>query len=177
MKRVYEVYCRAEEVICGIFFFAIVVLVFSSAFLRLFKMPLIWADDIAKLLFAWTAFLGADVAMRRCRLVGVDFVMVRLPPKVQKAIQLAGNLIIAIILVAFVYFGFKLTVASWDRYFQTITASYSFVTMCLPVGSLCMLLTAGIKIGKLLAHFGDDDYTLAKDAQREEPDDVERQVV
>ena len=177
MKKLYRFYCLAEEVICGVSFFAIVVLVFGSAFFRLFNHPLIWADDIAKLLFAWVAFLGADVAMRRCRLVGVDIIVVRLPPKVQKVVQLLGNLVVAGILVIFVWYGYGLIIRSWDRYFQTIPISYSLISASLPVGSLCMLLTTAIKIVRLLTHMGDDDYSLAKAAQAEEAENVERQVI
>ncbi len=177
MKKIYKVYCGIEEAICGFLFFSIVVLVFSSAFLRLFGKPLIWADDIAKLFFAWAAFLGADAAMRRCRLVGVDFLVNKLGKKTQKVLQLAVNFVILAILIAFVYFGFKLSVQSWDRYFQTISVSYSIVTLCLPVGSLCMILTTLLKIYHLLVHINEDDYSLVAASREEEPENVERQVL
>lgn len=177
MKNVYRIYCCAEEIVCGFMFFSIVVLVFSSAFLRYVDRPLIWADDIAKLFFAWTAFLGADVAMRRCRLVGVDIIVIRLTPKLQKIAQLIGNVIIAIALFAFVHYGIKLSITSWERYFQTIPVSYSFITMSLPVGALCMLLTTVIKLFKVTSNFNNDAYSLVKESQEEEPENLERQVV
>ncbi len=177
MKNAYRIYCRVEEVVCGILFFSIVALVFSSAFLRLFSHPLIWADDIAKLFFAWVAFLGADVAMRKCRLVGVDILVTKLGQRTQKIIQIAVNLILLAILIIFVGYGFKLSIESWERFFQTIPVSYSYVTLCLPVGAICMILTVLVKLGKLFANLNDDSYTLAKASQAEEPENRERQVV
>lgn len=174
IKKLYFWYCRAEEVICGVLFSAIVVLVFSSAFLRLFQHPLIWADDIAKLCFAWAAFLGADVAMRYCRLVGVDFIMNKINPMLRKILYILGNLAILVILGVFAWYGFKLAGKSWERYFQTINVSYSFITLSLPCGALAMILTTLIKIGRLLMHINDADYSLAKDA---EPEDMERQII
>ncbi|MDR2390192.1 MAG: TRAP transporter small permease [Planctomycetota bacterium] len=177
MKKMYDRYCLAEEVLCGALFASIVVLVFSSAVLRLFNNPLIWADDIAKLCFAWSAFLGADIAMRRCRLVGVDIVLLRLSPRLQKIVLLLGHLAIAATLAIFIFYGIKLTYASLNRHFQTIPISYSYVSVCLPVGSLCMLLTAAVRMGKLRRHLRDDEYSLAGEAQREEAENVERQVI
>lgn len=174
LKKAYGWYCRIEEVVCGILFASIVVLVFASAFLRLFKHPLIWADDIAKLCFAWAAFLGADVAMRYCRLVGVDFIMNKINAKARKILYILGNLAILVLLFVFVWYGCKLAVRSWERYFQTINVSYSFITMSLPAGALAMILTTCIKIYKLIVHLNDDDYSLSKDA---EPEDMERQIV
>ena len=174
MKSLYNVYCRAEEVVCGILFFSIVVLVFSSSFLRLFNNPLIWADDIAKLFFAWVAFLGADVAMRRCRLVGVDIVVNKMAPKVRKYIYIGGYLVIAAILAVFIYYGLTLSIKSWNRYFQTINVSYIFVTLSLPVGSLALLLTAAIRIAKLVIHVNDDSWSMVRDARADDvrEDDV-----
>ena len=79
MKKVYEIYCKVEEGIVGLGFITVVALTFMNAVLRVFKMPIVYADDICLLLFSWTAFLGADVSMRYCRLVGMDLVARRFP--------------------------------------------------------------------------------------------------
>ncbi len=172
MKKIYGTYCLIQEVICGILFFSIVALVFSSSFMRLFNHPLIWADDIAKLFFAWVALLGADVAMRRCRLVGVDMLVNTFKPRLNKIVHLIGYLVMIAILIIFVYYGFRLSFRSWDRFFQTIPISYSYVTLCLPIGSLCMILTAGIKAYKLIRHLNDDAWSLNADAVSDDPGDV-----
>ena len=83
MNKVYQFYCKIEEVLVGAGFVIIVALTFLNAVLRLFDMPIIYADDISMLLFSWTAFMGADVAMRHCRLVGMDIVTKKFSPKMQ----------------------------------------------------------------------------------------------
>ena len=174
MKKLYAWYCTVEEVICGILFSSIVVLVFSSALFRQFNHPLIWADDIAKLCFAWVAFLGADVAMRKCRLVGVDFIMKKIPFLPRNIFYIAGNLVIFGILVLLVYYGIDLSQKSWNRYFQTINVSYTLVTISFPIGACAMILTTGIKIVKLITHINDANYSLSNEV---EPEDMERQTV
>ncbi len=170
MKKIYQVYCRIEEVLVGTAFVSIVVLIFSAAFFRQFNRPIVWADDIAKFLFSWTAFLGADVAMRYSRLVGVDILVRKLPRKIAKIIQIAVFVIIIILLAAFVYFGTILSIESVDRSFQTLSNfSYSIVTASLPVASLLMILTASLKIVKIVHNFRDDDYEVSKDMPGAEP--------
>ncbi len=166
MKKLYQAYCHAEEVLCGVLFIAIVTLVFASAFLRQFDHPLIWADDIAKLCFAWVAFFGADVAMRRCRLVGVDIVVNKLSPKTKKAIYIATYIVIALFLLLFVHYGIILSIKSWSRFFQTINVSYTFITLSLPVGALAMLLTSTLRVRKLFANFNDDSWSMVRDARQ-----------
>ncbi len=164
MKRIYEIYCKGEEIIVGIIFVSIVVLVFSAAFFRQFDKPIVWADDIAKFLFSWAAFLGADVAMRHSRLVGVDILVRKLPAKTAKFLQIVVFLIIIALLVSFVYYGITLSIESADRSFQTLSKfSYSIVTVSLPVSSLLMILTASLKISKILKNFKNDEYNVLRD--------------
>lgn len=170
MKKVYETYCKLEEILVGVIFVSIVVLIFSAAFFRQFDNPIVWADDIAKLLFSWAAFLGADVAMRYSRLVGVDMLVKKLPRKTAKTIQIMVFAIIIALLAAFVLFGIRLSIESVDRSFQTLSwLSYSLVTASLPVSSLLMILTAGLKIVKIVKNFGDDDYEVLRDNPGAEP--------
>jgi len=164
MKKIYQVYCKIEEALVGTAFVSIVVLIFSAAFFRQFDRPIVWADDIAKFLFSWTAFLGADVAMRYSRLVGVDILVRKLPRKLAKIIQIAVFVIIIILLASFVYYGTMLSIESVDRSFQTLSNfSYSIVTASLPVASLLMILTASLKIVKIVHNFRDDTYEVTKD--------------
>lgn len=177
MIKAYKYYCKFEEILVGIVFVAIVVLIFGAAFFRQLNHPLVWADDIAKFLFSWAAFLGADVAMRYSRLVGVDIVVKKLPRKAAKIIQIIVFLIIIALLASFVYFGTRLSIESIDRDFQTLSYfSYSSVTASLPVASLLMILTASIKIAKIIKNFKDDSYEVLKDSPDGETQNRESQL-
>ena len=98
MNKVYKYYCKVEEVLVGIGMSTIVALTFLNAVLRLFDKPIIYADDVSLLLFSWTAFLGADVAMRHLRLVGMDIVSKKFSPKGQKVLAIIVYILIIIIL-------------------------------------------------------------------------------
>ena len=159
MSRLYRFYCRTEEAVVGAGFAAIVFLTFSNAVLRVFDRPIIYSDDICLMLFSWTALLGADVAMRHSRLVGMDILTSKLSPKVQKALAIIVNVIMIIMLIILVRGGIKIIGINGDRPFNTLGAfgiRYSAVTMALPVGGVLMVFTCLMKIGKLLMHFKDD---------------------
>jgi len=72
--------------------------------------------------------------------------------------------IIISLLTAFVVYGTRLSIESVDRSFQTLSwLSYSVVTASLPVSSLLMILTAVLKIIKIIKNFEDDEYNVLKD--------------
>lgn len=164
MEDFYRRFCRLEEAITGAMFVSIVALVFSAALMRAFNLPLVWADDVASFLFSWVAFLGADIALRHSRLVGVDILVNRWSPKARKLSEIIVYAIMIVLLIAFVYFGVNLSIRNWDRDFQTLSfMSYSAVTLSLPVASALMIISTGTKLARLLHRFGDDGYEVKAD--------------
>lgn len=164
MQDFYRRFCHLEEVITGAMFVLIVALVFSAALLRAFNLPLVWADDVASFLFSWVAFLGADIALRHSRLVGVDILVNRWSPKARKVSEIVVYSTMIVLLIAFVYFGINLSIRNWDRDFQTLSfMSYSAVTLSLPVASALMVISTATKLARLFQQFGNDDYEVKVD--------------
>lgn len=146
MKAAYRTFCKMEEMLsCGMFF-SMVALVLCSALARLLNHPLPWSIDVAQLLLAWTCFVGADVAFRGNKLMGLDLFTRSLPKKVQRVLELIVRVIMLIALIVFIIYGLRLSYESRMRFFQTLPISYSFVTLSLPVASVFMSITALIKI-------------------------------
>ena len=167
MNKIYKLYCKAEEVLVGLFFIVIVALTFMNAMLRAFGAPIIYADDVCMLLFSWTALMGADVAMRYCRLVGMDIVTSKLSPKVQKILGVVVQVLMIAMLVVLIKGGVKIVKLNGKRPFNTLEAfgiRYGYVTTSIPVCCSMMIFTCVTKIFKLITHFNDDEFTLKKDA-------------
>jgi len=164
MEYFYRRFCRLEEAITGTMFVIIVALVFGAALMRAFNLPLVWADDVASFLFSWVAFLGADIALRHSRLVGVDILVNRWSPKARKVSEIVVYVTMIVLLIAFVYFGVNLSIRNWDRDFQTLSfMSYSAVTLSLPVASALMVVSTATKLARLFHKFGDDEYEVKAD--------------
>lgn len=159
VRRTYDFVCRIEAGIAAMFLITTVVVIFSLAIFRTFGVPIHWALDTALLVFAWGVFLGADVAFREDKLVNVDFVLSRMPDKLQRSVQLFLYLLIGLFLIALVYFGVDLSISTQHRSFQGIPGlSYTWVTVSMPICSLLMLITLSIKIYRTVKPTPDKEH-------------------
>jgi TRAP-type C4-dicarboxylate transport system permease small subunit len=105
-----------------------------------------WNIDMAMLLLAWTAFLGADIAYRSGQLVGVDIVTRNLPKKMQLIIEIVIVIVIMLSLAAIVYYGTRLAVIERIRRYQSMRVPYSVVTMSIVLASASMVVSSIVKI-------------------------------
>lgn len=150
MKAFYRRFCKFEEFLVQLFLCAVVFLVFASAICRVVRHPINWAVDLSLLLFAWTVFLGADMALRNTDLVNVDLITRNLPPSAQKALYILWQIVIIVFLSSLVWYGIPLAIESSKRLFQTLGISYSWATISVPVGSFLMIITTGLKLYKAI---------------------------
>ena len=153
VKKVYNAYCKAEEFLFSFLFAVMVALVFSSAIARGIGKPLAWSLDVAQLLLCWTSLVGADVAFRHDKFIGLDLFTRKMPVKVQKVLEIVVLVLMQVAFCIFIYYGVMLSIKSWKRSFQTLPISYSFVTIALPVMSTLMTLTNILKIINKVKNF------------------------
>lgn len=153
MKKFYSAFCAAEEFLCNAGFVLMIALVFISALARTAGHPLAWSIDVAQLMLCWTTLIGADIAFRHGRFLGLDLVTRHFPVKLQRVLLILIDVLIFIALVIFVIFGTRLSIESRLRTFQTLPISYSWVTIALPVMSALMLVSVGLDILKHLKNF------------------------
>jgi len=146
MKALYNYFCKFEELVVQVFLCTIVFLVFSSAICRTLKVPINWAIDLSLLLYAWTVFLGADMALRNTDLVKVDMIIKKFSPGAQKALYILWQTVIIVFLASLILYGVPLALESTKRLFQTLGISYSWATISVPVGSALMMISTGIKL-------------------------------
>ncbi len=146
VKIFYNKFCKFEGLLVQIFLGTLMVLVFSSAVCRSLKFPINWAIDVSMLLFAWTVFLGADVALRNTGLVKVDLIIKKLSPNIQKTLYILWQVIIIAFLLSLVWYGIPLSIESSKRLFWTLGISYSWATVSVPAGSFLMIVSTSIKL-------------------------------
>jgi TRAP-type C4-dicarboxylate transport system permease small subunit len=123
--------------------FVLVSFVFEGAIARYFKRPTNLTYEMSSYLFAWLIFLSGDLAFHDNRLVNLNFLIQRLP---LWAIKIVGGINYAFIIFFFlmmIVLGVQLTITSVDRTFAAEASfSYSWLTVCIPIGSFFMLITA-----------------------------------
>jgi TRAP-type C4-dicarboxylate transport system permease small subunit len=112
-----------------------------------------WNIDMAMLLLAWTAFLGADIAYRSGQLVGIDLLTRNLPKRIQKIVEILIFLIILFALVVIIIFGIRLAASEWIRKYQSMPIPYSLVTLSMSFAAVSMMLSTILKIKRCILTF------------------------
>ncbi|QTQ14857.1 TRAP transporter small permease subunit [Treponema parvum] len=163
MKKLYGILCKAEIIVCGVGFIFLILFVFMSAILRFFRVSMSWNIDLAMLLLAWTAFLGADIAWRSGQLIGIDLLTRYLPKKLQKTVSVLIYVIIFCTLVVIAVYGCRLAWTERLRTYQSMPIPYSIVTLSLVVASASMAVSTIGKIKKIIIYFNEKSE---KDAAR-----------
>ena len=146
MKKIYNGFCKFEELFAMVLLAGITILVFISALMRTLNMPLNWAQDVALVAFAWMIFLGSDIAVRGPGLIGVDLFVKKAPVTFQKILDSIFKIIIIIFLAVLVVFGVQMTIDGWAREITTLGISYGWVTLAVPVGSFFMIISTVIRL-------------------------------
>lgn len=103
MKRVADLLERITEWIMALMLAIMVGLVFGNVVLRyVFNSGIVAAEEIARLMFVWLVFLGATVALRHQRHLGLEIVQSRLPAKVRRICAAIAHLMMLYALWLFV---------------------------------------------------------------------------
>ncbi|MCL2010238.1 MAG: TRAP transporter small permease subunit [Synergistaceae bacterium] len=164
VKWFYGIVCKVEETLATIGLLAMTALILLSAVSRFLGYPVNWAVDISLLIFAWIAFMGADVGIRQNRIINVDFLTSKFPLKYQKGLAVLWSVVIILFLAILVVYGTSLSLSNVKRQFQSIPLSYSYVTASLPVCSFFMIISMLIKLKKQVFDFSSTRKTGGLDA-------------
>ncbi|PWC46918.1 TRAP transporter small permease [Azospirillum sp. TSA6c] len=103
MKSVADLLERITEWIMAAMLAVMVGLVFGNVVLRyIFNSGIVAAEEIARLMFVWLVFLGATLALRHQRHLGLEILQARLPFKVRRACAVIAHLMMLYALYLFV---------------------------------------------------------------------------
>ncbi|MDO5405821.1 MAG: TRAP transporter small permease [Eubacteriales bacterium] len=158
-KKFEKVLTKVEIAIVCFGLILLIATVFAAAVLRFFGIDMSVSTDLAQLTFAWVSFIGADLAMRQDKHMGVDMLVDRLPLALKNAVFLFNYLLIFAFLVFAVRYGINLCVVNAARKYNTLYISYSFATASCPVGCGLMLITAVRKIALYIRNIMKHDYS------------------
>ena len=158
-KKFEDVLTKIETFIVCFGLMLLIVTVFAAAVLRFFKIDMSISTDLAQLTFAWVSFIGADLAMRADKHMGVDMLVKKFPLSVQNLISLICYVLILVFLIAGVRYGFNLCVVNAARRYQTLFISYSYATASCPVGCGLMCITVIKRIYERIMNFVKHDYS------------------
>ena len=94
VKRLIDIYCGLLDKLIAILLAIMVVLVFGNVVLRYaFNSGITVSEEMSRWLFVWLTFLGAIAALKEYGHLGTDMLLVKLPPKAQRALLVLSNLL------------------------------------------------------------------------------------
>lgn len=119
--------------------FTVIVLV-DVVFRYWIKIPLTWPAESSVLLFQWSVFLGAALAVHRRMHFGLDLVVRLLPDHLRRAAE--GFVLVAVVIVAgmLVVLGTDMTRRAWPSRYPTLPLSHGVAYLGVAVSGALMLL-------------------------------------
>ena len=111
MKKIFD---RLEEYIGGTLFVGIfIILVLQVIFRQVLKSPLVWSEELSRLIFVWVAMLGISIGIRKQSHIYIDFLYNRFSPAVQKLVFTFSQIIIFASIICMGWFGKTLVAKKW----------------------------------------------------------------
>jgi TRAP-type C4-dicarboxylate transport system permease small subunit len=115
--------------------------VFLQVLIRfVFKYPLPWTEEIARIAFVYCIFVGATIAVRENSHLQVDFLLVILPKRVARVAVFLGMLLVGVFLVFVTWQGVVLVLATGVQMSPVMQVPFKYLYLILPVSGAIMLL-------------------------------------
>lgn len=109
MKKIINTYNKIEEVLLVAGIIVMVVILFVQVILRfVFNNPLTWIEELARVIFIWSSWLGISLGQRHGEHIKVSMITDRLKGKTQSTALLVADVVSLVILGLFAYQGILL---------------------------------------------------------------------
>lgn len=158
--------------LCGVALAAMVLSVFIGVLARFvfthtsvrFSVP--WTEEVSRYLMIWTVFVGAGIACRHGKLIGVEFVVSALPAPIGRAVKY-----LSLLLAGFFYALLCVVGWEWVKFGQSQTSPVLelpmvTINLAMMVGGVLMALNTTALVLEA-RHAGKDIRTAAEDDELE----------
>src|SRR5699024_1948143 len=137
LKKIYD---NFEEIIGSILFLVmLIVLTFQTLSHQGFGTPLVWSEQLSKLLFIYAGYIGVVASIKDKSHVAIDVVLNKLPPKVRKWVELFNQIIILAALIAVFIISIPIVQNQTHLTIVSLNISQVYLYLALPILSLLMI--------------------------------------
>jgi TRAP-type C4-dicarboxylate transport system permease small subunit len=102
--------------------------------------PLPWTEEVTRLAFVYSIFVGATVAVREKAHINVDVFVSVLPAGVGRAVSLVGTALVALFLVVMLWQGIAFIAATGVQMTPVLQIPFRYLYVVIPVSAALMLL-------------------------------------
>ena len=136
-----KVFNKLEEWLGGSLFIAMFVVLVMQIFARqIFNSPLIWSEELSRLIFVYVGLLGVSMGIRSQQHIMIDFLYAKFPKSMQKIVFTIIQILILACLIFFLYFGYDLFIKKEELEIVSLGISMKWMYLALPLITLLMLV-------------------------------------
>lgn len=136
-SRLFDGIERAVTVIAMTGFIVMLLITFIQVLCRyILYVALPWSEELARILFVTSVFLGIAIAARRREHIVVDFLFNGLPPRPRHVVAILFNLLVLAFLTLWGRGAVEMSRVTWETYFVTIgwfRVGYIYAVECFGV--------------------------------------------
>ena len=134
-----EIINNIAENVLFVLFSIMVVIVFLNVIVRfVFNGSIVESDELARYCFIWASLLGAVLALNGGEHIGVDMVVKKFSPAIQKALLIIANLFILIFTGICAWYGFILAQSTFGWPSPATKIPYGVIGLIVPISFLAM---------------------------------------
>lgn len=105
-----------------------------------FNKSIDWADEISRLAFVWSIFLAIPLGVRQGAHIGIDVVVLKFPPGLQRLLRRAAAATSAAMMGLIAWASWGVAREQWDEMMSTLDASVGWFIVPVGVGALLSML-------------------------------------
>ena len=138
MKKIIKYY---EEYLGGILFSIMFATLVAQIFSRqVLNSPLIWTEELARLVFVYIAMIGVTLGIKYDQHVGIEVISDKFSPRTARVMDGVKTILTGIIIILLIVIGLEITKrkASLDLISLGISSGYLYAA--LPIGGVMMFI-------------------------------------
>lgn len=138
---------RLSLFISVIFGSSMVLVVFIGVIARYaMNNPFVWTEELSRFLMIWMVLLGMSIVMRNRENLSVEFLVTKLPIKLQRIIKLLNESLIMYFLYILTVEGFTMAVKAKMQVAPSLGITMFYPLLCIPVGGFLTMLQLGFQM-------------------------------
>ncbi len=129
---------------------SIIIIVLQVCARYIFKSPLKWSEQLARMLFIWMIFLGVPVAYYRNSAVRFDLILDNMTGKWRIVFEIIINTIVVFFAVFFCYCSAELCIKTGSRMTSGVVMPQNALYIAMPISMLLLVLVMVSKIFEII---------------------------
>ena len=101
---------------------------------------LFWTEELGRYILIWIIFLGASIAMREKKHIGIDYLVSKLKSPVNEIILKFGSLLIFFCAVVFIVYGIRISLIAMMQNTAALNIPIGYIYMAIPVSGILLIL-------------------------------------